>query len=495
MPTRTVQLDVGAPGTNGVAALTEGATVSFTPSDRLKVGTTLVVPEPVVATAGSSVALEVTPAGWAYKVEIWTRKERHRPLWVTVPDGGAVALVDLPVVDPKTLQAVAPETAWAAGVSQAQAAASAASATRGLPSWAGSPAARPGPFDAVRCVYNWRSSNTARLRAGIARALAGGSGKFHAVAMADSLGLGYDGTSTIEAQAFPRRALTSLALLTGGQLGGTGVVPAGVATDRWSSTGTVERALYAGFLTMFAGSTATYVSERAGTAVDLYYSNLSAPFSYRVDGGPVQNVTPNGSQTIGKSTLTGLSDGVHTVVVTAPTNYVFLTAVELRRASGLVMHNLSFGGSTAANGGPATSWTDTSTHTSINTALKGSLDAAGISPDLLVIGLGANDKASGASDAVALAGIQTMRGWYPNADCLLVQAWRNPATTQAAWDAYVEGKYALADTLDAPLVDWQLRTGTLTQATARGAVAPDGTHGTGPTNIDWGTSLGSLLAT
>lgn len=364
--------------------------------------------------------------------------------------------------------------------------------SRALPTWAGDPTERSGPFDAVRSVYNWKPDNTAHLRAGVGRALS--TGKLNMVAMTDSLGLGYNGTSTIEAQSFPRRALTTLSLLTGAPIGGTGVVPAGVQTDRWSESGTIDRGLYPGFLTMYAGSTATYTSERAGTAVDVHYSNLSSAFTFAIDGGATQNVTPNGTATLGKTTVTGLSNATHTIVITAPSDFVFATAIEIRGASGLVMHNLAFGGSTAANGGPTTAWTDTSSHTSLNTALKGTFDASGASPDLLLICLGANDKFTGASDSVALDGIETMRNWYPNADCLLIQAWRNPATSQAVYDTYIEGKYALADELDVPLLDWQARTGTLTEAIARGSVSGDGVHATGGQNMEWGTSLGNLLA-
>jgi hypothetical protein len=112
MTTRTVQVDVSAPGTAGPVPLTAGSSVQFTLTQRLKAGTTLIVPESVSADVGTSIDLEVTPAGWAYRVTITTPQDSHGPIYVLVNPGATTNLVDLPVVDPKTLDVVDPGPAW-----------------------------------------------------------------------------------------------------------------------------------------------------------------------------------------------------------------------------------------------------------------------------------------------------------------------------------------------------------------------------------------------
>ncbi|MDR6117285.1 hypothetical protein QE370_000469 [Aeromicrobium sp. SORGH_AS981] len=112
MTTRTVQIRTSVPGLDGPVPLGPDAEVDIKPSRAWTVGDAMLLPEPVTAAAGTDVALEVTPAGCAYEVSIGTPDGFHGPIYVVVNPGGPIALVNLPVVDPETLDAVDPGPAW-----------------------------------------------------------------------------------------------------------------------------------------------------------------------------------------------------------------------------------------------------------------------------------------------------------------------------------------------------------------------------------------------
>ncbi|GAA0189854.1 hypothetical protein GCM10008944_01750 [Cytobacillus oceanisediminis] len=123
MATRTVQLDVGKFISDGTEALA-AATIDLVPTRELKVGTQLVLPEPITGRAvGSTVGLEVTEPGWAWHVLVHTSRATYER-WVLVEAGDdPVAPVDLAMVDPKTLTALEPDPAWwavAGGVATAR---------------------------------------------------------------------------------------------------------------------------------------------------------------------------------------------------------------------------------------------------------------------------------------------------------------------------------------------------------------------------------------
>src|SRR5690606_15168028 len=102
--------------------------------------------------------------------------------------------------------------------------------------------------------------------------------------------------------------------------------------------------------------------EEKGTIVDIFYRGDSAAFDYQIDGGSIVDVTPSGTaNVIEKVTVTDLADTRHIVKIIAPTlGTVGIAGVCIRRATGLVVHNVSLGGSRAAGGTAAQSWTDTS---------------------------------------------------------------------------------------------------------------------------------------
>lgn len=173
MTTRTVQVAVSAPSSSGPVPLTASSSVLFTLTNLLKVGGALVVPEPVSAPVGSTIDLEVTPAGWAYKMLVRTEHGTHGPLWVLVNPGGTIALVDLPVIDPKTLAAVDPGPAWwavadgiVAARDQAVSAASAATSAAGTATAAATSATGSASTASAAASDASSSASTATTKAG-----------------------------------------------------------------------------------------------------------------------------------------------------------------------------------------------------------------------------------------------------------------------------------------------------------------------------------------
>jgi hypothetical protein len=365
-----------------------------------------------------------------------------------------------------------------------------------MPSYA--PAQAPGPFDAALNVYNWKPSNTRKIRGAQARARNGG--KMDILGLFTSFGIGTDAATHIDANSPIKRAAVLIGQALGAEVAG-GLAPVqsavGVKTDRWTFTGTVDiGASNRGFATMSAAATATYQSLNKGTSVEVYYSNLSGAFSYQIDDGAPINVTPTGAGTVAKHTTGSLTDGPHRIKVTAGASTMYLVGVAVQRASGVAAHNLSFGGSRAGAGDGTNSWTAVLTSPSIYYSLIGGMYTQwGGTPDVVLCDLGANDISVGNSAANVIAGLTTIRGWFPNSDFVLVGEWQIPGTNMTNWDAFCADRYTLADTLDVPLIDIRARTGDAATALANGWVSSvDNIHPTHGGNLEMGRNIGAVLA-
>jgi hypothetical protein len=367
----------------------------------------------------------------------------------------------------------------------------------GLPSYV--PATVLGPYNPMFCTYNALPSLLRKTEAAFANAA---TSRRHVLVMGDSMGLGYNGVSVVDANSYPKQLSTAIASALGIAPGGSGMTPVvsagGVLNNLWTTTGTVNTSLYPAMLTMSSGSTATFAPPEAGTAVAFTYSDLSAAFTYSVDGGTAVAVTPGGTSTTKRVAVTGLASGPHTIRITqtAASGNVFLYTGEVYATTGVSVHNLSYGGSRAGAGGPSASWTDTSsgTGTSIYGARKQSFDAAAYTPDLVVVCLGPNDILAGDSNATALGGLLTMKGWYPTADFVLLNTWEQPASPAGTWDSYRAAKYAWCDTNGAVYVDLSAKFGPVTTAQANGLVnTTDNVHPTDGANREIGRLLAAPL--
>lgn len=365
-----------------------------------------------------------------------------------------------------------------------------------LPPWSGT--GRTGPYDAARNAYNFKATNFARTRNAVA------AGDLEVLVISDSMGVGYDGATFVDADSFPRRMLDTLAGDIGAGVAGPGISPVLVAanaawhSDLWTFTGSVSTsASFAGLLQMNAGSTATLAAPESATDVDIYYSGISVPFTYQVDGGTAVPVTPSGASVVEKLTvpISGLSDAPHSIRINAP-GTVYLAGVNpTDPGGGILLHNIGFGGTRAASGTAAQNWTNTAAAPpSAYTVRKRMADLAGLDPDLVIVALGGNDIFNNDTVANAIDGIDTIRSWYPTSDFAMVQAWEVPGTDLSDWDDYYAAKYQLADDLDVGFVDWRARSGDFTQANAAGRVGTDGVHPTHATQRDWGDNLADILA-
>src|SRR5690349_6705721 len=77
--------------------------------------------------------------------------------------------------------------------------------------------------------------------------------------------------------------------------------------------------------------------------------------------------------------------------------------------------NIGLGGTRAAGGTAAQDWTDTaSAFPSVYKTRKLMLDLITTDPDLVMNFTGGNEIAQGVSVSTAIAGISTIRGWYPS---------------------------------------------------------------------------------
>lgn len=365
-------------------------------------------------------------------------------------------------------------------------------AFRGLPSYALTDPV--GPNNAALGLYNAKSTNMRKTHKGLVSALNGG--KMNIAVIGDSVSTGYNGSAVIDRNSFAQRMQLAMC----GQLG---VARAGgfhaalaaisLSSDRWTlNAGTVNGSSFAGLLQMNAGAAITFQTEQECTGFDIVSTETSVSgWTYQVDGGTPVPVTTTGASTYKKISITGLTLGYHSIRLNTSANFLFVVAVCPTVASGIAMHNLGFGGSRANGGSGAVNWTDTVTANQLYSNHKVGFDILGITPDLVICELGGNDIFQGDTPVNAIAGLTTIRGWWPTADFLMVGLSNLNGTNMTNWDDYWHRKYLLADTLDVPLLDYRSKMGDYTEALANGLLGADNAHLSNGSNIE----LGRLLAT
>lgn len=340
--------------------------------------------------------------------------------------------------------------------------------------------------------YNWKASNTHRLRASLGRAQAG-TGVAHHAFIGDSETSYFVGTGADQLGMWPRVYQTVLASM-GIPKGGTGVVVAadagaGPMDPRWTypvGTWTNNNEYRS---TSASGAQALFTSDLAGTTADVWYFGTSGGFTVSIDGAAAVTVTPAGGLTVQRYTVTGLSNATHTVrVTTTSTSPVYLIAANVSGASGLIVHDIARYGSYASQN-DAGSWTPTG-GVSIYTSRAGCLPTT---PDVVWIALGVNDyQVVGITDpTIATAAISGIAGRFPSSDVILVAQYQ-PATN-SNWPDYVTALHDLADSLDVPLLDMYDRSGGTTVATANGLMG-DTVHPNSAAQRDWGRAAAMLAA-
>lgn len=337
----------------------------------------------------------------------------------------------------------------------------------GLPAAAG---ARTRSFDKARSLYNVKGTNTFAIRAALANALTG-AGLATLTFQGDSktAGFGTNNGLTINGGASMPGRIRSLLGARGYPIAGTGPVfcnqnpGSGSGDSRWTfSAGWTVTGLNANFASATTvGRTATFVSDLPGTVVEIYSLSNSAAFQYSIDGAAAVTVTPNGTNALHVTTVTGLADTVHTVVITttvAASTYVL--AVNVRRTVGLQILNNAICGSTTIN------WAG-------GTQFYQSKRVSELMPtDGVFISLGTNDGRSAVPLETYKTNLGTLIAGHQALGRQVGLIVPSPVSTAqisaSDWNARIGAMYDVADTYDLPLVDLTDVYGTYDAANAKG---------------------------
>lgn len=344
-----------------------------------------------------------------------------------------------------------------------------------------------GPYNQKADLYNFKPDNTRRLRWSLARALSK-QGICRWAFVGDSTMAGYsDPTYSV-----PRLLLDALEKQ-GYPVAGTGPVvanpggSAGVMVDpRWSFTGpwTAQGgAASPNYVRTVAstGATATFTSDRKGTVVKVAHF-CTQPVNWTIDGVAQTQIPASGAGTITYTTVTGLSDAVHTVVLTTTGSSNFnLVYCDV----GYTTYGLSFMNA-GTNSTRAADWTN-------STYYYGGPATIAWLPHVTFISLGHNDKNVGGGVDVATfkASTQTLIDNFKQSNSSnVVLVAQNPNQTGDFSD-YNKAKYELADSNNIPLIDIYHRWGeSYATASATGFTA-DGAH---PNAIGYGDTATAFLA-
>jgi lysophospholipase L1-like esterase len=345
------------------------------------------------------------------------------------------------------------------------------------------------------CVYNWKASNTGRLRASLDGAT---NKRVNHVFIGDSITAGYLGGSENPQYnaliAWPRVYRSALQAQ-GIPVAGTGLVPC-ISGDapydpRWTRSGGWDASLAYMVFVRASGETATFVSDTPGTEVSVYYFGNSAGMKINVDGGSDSHLPMDGVAHANVHTVTGLPNTAHTVVITTTTaEYNQMVGASTQGGDGLVCHNIAVGGATAS--GPKLAAWATTTPGYINPALVGALTAASIIPDVVYVALGGNDIQDGYSTSQIVTALTTLRNQFASSDVIIIGE-NEFDGYQSVWRQWSSALHALADTLDCPLVDLYVRYGEYSNAVANRLMG-DGAHLNAKAQSDIGTTIASLAS-
>jgi hypothetical protein len=231
-----------------------------------------------------------------------------------------------------------------------------------LPSYA--PANLRNRWDPVHCAYNWKTTNTQRVKWGVGLAERGGQSEH--LAYSDSSGAGclnnYAPAAFDRPNAWPMKIRDQVARLRGLPNTGYGIyrfvdgpnVPNYVtATGSWIGSNAYTSSTQ-------NGATITLTPDKAGGAIDVwFYDTGTATWSVAVSGGGSKSVTQTNTNTMRKVTVLGavaVSQQI-TITKTSATQTIFIGISVYTPGVGLIMHNASQSGAKAAGTGNQ-SWGD-----------------------------------------------------------------------------------------------------------------------------------------
>lgn len=348
-------------------------------------------------------------------------------------------------------------------------------------------AASPGIWDARTCVYNWKPTNTAKYRAALGKAVAG-TGFCHIACVGDSTTAGQGATVSTSYPAYLRAALTASGLPSGG----TGAVflnqgTTGTLVDSRLTLDPAYAMQGSGFnLHRQCAVTAkvmTFVSDVAGTVLEIAYLQNSSPFTYAIDGAGAVTVTPSGASALGKTTVTGLANTVHTVVITSTSAVLFYPLyVMIRQAtSGVLVSNAGVAGS------KSNEWQLSGYFTARDEAVY-------LGAHLTIFCIEINDVINAVTPAVFKTNVDAALAQFLTTGDVVIATSNNLDTGTYPQDftPFNQALYELADSRGVPLIDYNTRSGPWAGANTLGLMF-DAFHPAAPWYADKARHLARLL--
>lgn len=216
------------------------------------------------------------------------------------------------------------------------------------PSYAGS--SRVGTYSKSQTRYTPRDAVIGKAKSSLSRA-ALGTGVSKILCLGESTVAGVPGTRGTNSWPAQLESLLS----SQGFAAGPGLVPAGSFPHdpRWVLNGFTDSYPsltgangYFSARSTVTGSTATFTSLNSGTIVDILYQTTSGngSFTYSLDGAAAVTVNTNTSQSNSTVTLAGLTNTVHSVVITHTAGGpITITGAIVRNTSGVQISNIGVG--------------------------------------------------------------------------------------------------------------------------------------------------------
>lgn len=339
-------------------------------------------------------------------------------------------------------------------------------------------------YDQQRNIYGLAPRHLRKFRAKLAAAAAG-VGICEIACVGDSIVLG-QGVS-YQTQSWPAVARERIVVATGAKNSTGWVAPVGMnsgALDpRWTKTGTFQggsgvAAYFHPIVSSTAASTATFVSDKAGTVAEVYYSDKNVAFTVAIDGGAPVTVTPGDTNAMMTYTVTGLTDAVHTIVVTQTgAGLVYVYAARVRSTAGLSVSNWGFSNSKAVD------WNTASFYQNINYV-------ASTAPALSLLSLGTNDVANAVGTAAYKTNMTVLIDKLKAVGDVILVA---PIPLNMDMSLYRRALYELAESKDVPVLDlWDRWVNFSTANTL--AMYADGVHPTPTGYADMGLAIGQMLS-
>jgi len=320
-------------------------------------------------------------------------------------------------------------------------------------------------FDPRLSLYNWKPSNTARLRKALA---AVNEGLLARIAVAgDSLSAAVPPLDPF-ADAWPYKLVELLEnkgvkiagelVFSNNNAGFNEVDTRWTLDSNWQPTN--PEIPYQ--ISAAGGATAVFQSVRAGTFVELVYFDAGASYTVSIDGGVPAPVVPTGSGDTLALPIGPIADTTHTIEIVADAAFAFLPAVGVRGPDGLSIANVSLGGATSAMHLPGID--------------AGPFDAiVALAPECVFYMIEINDLAT--AEATFISRVTTSVNEYlVNSDVVLVvESPANPALFlgKPEHDAAI---YLIADTLNVPVIDLQHHFVDWASFTASPSFAVDDAH-------------------